>query len=214
MNYLQNDYGGWIGMIKIGDVRIRVSNIKNYGIRKEEVFFEKVYGRKRKEKVVEKEKSGSLTRALGKGLTKMIVAIAESERKTVEFIEKNGHYGDYYDYDYSFFPTEESLSVSKERANYVRRDKVYSIPVRLKKGESYFHALDKGDKIVEGSRINKANEDGIYYVYADDVSKKEDITTGIEKYLYVTTFQGDNYVFGKDKIDVDEKVEELDKRFS
>jgi len=160
-------------MIKIGDVRIRVSNIKNYGIRKEVVFFEKVYGRNRKERVV--EKSGSLGRALGEGLIKTMEFIADLDP---EFRGKEKH--DYHDYDYEYFHTEELVSVSDERASAVRDEVARSIYVYLKKGESYvlpgsgpplnergeessslaYHAIQEGN--YSGKKIMYADEDGVY----------------------------------------------------
>lgn len=206
-------------MIKIGDVRIRVSNIKNYGIRKEEVFFEKVYGRKQKEKLL--KKSGFSLKGFMEGFTAIKMPKGESED------------------DYDYFHNGELVSVSSARASLVKLGEAESIYAYLEKGELYVlpgsgpsediksniereesmrfyrdnpqYGTDASDFEV---KVIHAEEDGIYEIHGIKISKKEDITTGIEKYLYVTTFQGDNYVFGKDKIDVDEKVEELDKRFS
>lgn len=155
--------------VEFGDTRIKMSNIKNYGISSAPVYYARVF-----EKIE--------TEPAKKGLLWLIAGNPITWRDTGECIR---------------------LSESKEEAEklmerWVHVKGVYS---------SEAHYREVCCKIKRYVKTNGVISDGETAAKFEDV-----ITCKTVKYLYVTTFQNDNYRFYVDMVDFDihEKCKELD----
>lgn len=98
----------------------------------------------------------------------------------------------------------------------------------MEKDITYYYMTYSGDKELIGKLLyvkkgdpylseNKeqtiAEEDGVYRS-AYPIFENDDIRAHNLRYLYVTTFQNDNYTFYENEIDIDQKLEKLDNFFS
>lgn len=152
--------------IQFGDVRIKLSNIKNYGIDTCNASFVKVY-----------EYDAQI--------------VKEHERKQAD-IKKAGGLRALFYIPWSVDP-------------YVWKGKRAYISASNKRTESF-----NGD-VSEYWPSYKKNEDGT--IELDYQKTDDEVITEQQHYLYVTTYQGDNFRFIEHETDFDifEKCKELDK---
>jgi cold shock CspA family protein len=157
-------------IIKIGNTRIKLNNIKNYGISVQDRYYLKVYKSQKR-----------------KGILNQFLDIS--------------------DYIHNGMKTE----ISYATANDLLRGKTVEKQVFLNKGQ--FHYTNR---TVNGSNLEYAKYDGLHSIDSSesDESDKSDLIHIKEKYLYLTTYQKDKYTFYNSEIDIEEKLNELDKYLS
>lgn len=161
--------------IILGGERIKLSNIKNYGIASETVYYQKVYKFKPAEGVFGHHEFEDI-----------------GEWKEIPYLR-------YYDI--------------------ARGSKNYMHIIRASKGEP-IGVVDPSKRKMFETSYKHAKEDGIYDLnYLDDFSAvingnpvKSDVKEIKEDYLYITSYQGDNYKFSKNNaiFNIHEKLRELD----
>ncbi|MEA5093498.1 MAG: cold shock domain-containing protein [Sedimentibacter saalensis] len=153
--------------IQFGDVRVKLSNVKNYGISQDYYQYEKVFR----------------------------VWYNESTSKLGKLFNIK------YEFDWEFADKYERLYCNSEREKKIKAGECYSY-VYAEKDQAYSY---------EGNNLIFAKEPGIY---KSNIRRSclGDIVDLPEDYLYVTTYQGDNYKFRVNNGDFDiyKKLEELD----
>lgn len=158
--------------IILGNIRIRVSNIKSYGISSEERFYEKIY--------IGIEVSHSRS-----GLPKLLLG----EKYTTLELEWKG--------DMELIDDDRYSDISKK--NYYECDEEY----RRCGCKSMIYCNTY--KLYKKTGSNEILESDQFSTIDEVVLERRD------KYLYITTFQRDNYRFFEDEFNIFEKCRELDK---
>lgn len=177
--------------IKLGNVRLKANNIKDYGISEKEVYYQKVYQWRYR------EGSSKLDKFFGT------------------------RYIDYID-------TGEWYEINERRFNSIASgDESYYHVMKAKKGECigrYYEYYDSFDSYNNVSADIYAPYDGVFDLndskYNWHLTKRNqkagrgDVMKVTEEYLYITTYQGDNYVFNKSQADfnIHEKFKEIDEQ--
>lgn len=159
-------------IIILGNTRIRVNNIKNYGISSKIRPYEKIYG---VEKMVFVQKRKGLGKIFG-----------EEKR-----IEKN-------------------VLVWKGRLVAINDERLFRIDLE----DSYYYDPIT-DKQINRARKRYQNEKGELAEGFEWATRENSVVDKRVKYLYITTYQNDNFIFWEDEVnfDISEKCDELDKIF-
>lgn len=163
--------GGKKKFIILGDVRIRVNNIKNYGISSKQRAYEKIYT------LIEEEYNRS-------GLSKRLLGKTGYKRK----LEWNGELELLDDDRY-----EELEKASRNSSS----DRNVCYKLYRKKGSEEIRGFNRLD---------------VFSVNGSISADMRDVVFRKDKYLYITTFQRDNYVFFdcEEDFDISDKCRELD----
>jgi hypothetical protein len=169
--------------IVFGDSRIKLSNIKNYGINTESIYYQKVYVKKttkKKESILFFNWTSTKDEWVYEGHK---VNICES------------------DYNKAISSFTHDTSVVYKLGYFSKGDKCLVFSTLYVQGEPV------GKDYVEKA----APEDGVYQF--NEKATKEDFLTENEKYIYITTYQNDNFKFySKDMVgSLENKLSELDK---
>lgn len=172
--------------VKFGEVRIKLSNIKNYGVNVENKFYEKVY--KRQE-------------------------VKEYDNALLQFL------GGKISYRYTYYKDEE---ISSSRYDDIKKGVILPGKVFLLKGQEYLRLKSEilGNRILYRNETYKnvhtdncqyASVDGVYET--NKIAEQDDVFLKEISYMYVTTYQNDNFKFMQDleDWDVKKKCAELDK---
>lgn len=170
MNELKNK------VIILGDVRIKIGNIKNYGIAYENRLYWKVYRKKEA------------------SFWKDLFGYSEYEwKKEIRRIKDNEQVKTI-DLGSVFWKSYESVFVS-DNGNLLNAQRVQR------------RYLNENDQPGSDLRIARENSLGTDALLASDA-----MLLRKDKYLYVTTYQNDNFVFFdcESDFDIDEKCNELD----
>ena len=154
-----------VNFVKIGDNRIKISNIKNYGVSTKNLFYQKVY------KVVEER------------------TLLQRLLTSREWIE-----------------TENLVNINEVDAENIKNG-IQPLCVYRKKGSTISSQKDFNGNMFY---VN-AEKDGNYYLRIDEASARiTDLITKSVRYLYITTFQNDNYTFYEDEVDIDNIINMID----
>lgn len=155
--------------VAINDVRIRVSNIKNYGVAEETKYFSKVY--------------------------KILNCYTSEKERLEKNIEINKDEFDWVKSDkdapiYALFDEDdEDVFFDGSIGNY------YADFIEVPEG-IICHAIEREDFETAGDIMIKA--------------VPSDVWCEKKKYLYITTFQNDNFKFYDDEIDVEQILKKID----
>jgi CspA family cold shock protein len=168
--------------VQFGDTRIKLANIKSYGVSIHRTYFEKIY-----------EKVGELT---------------GDETGFIGFLKS---LVDWDEIEFQWQYKGRSFEVSEVQAAQILRGQSKRA-VYVKKGERY-KLMDNTDGSHTYERYHRADKDGIYCLERN--TEKTDLIIKDRQYLYITTYQNDNYRFYEDEVgfDINEKVRELDIAF-
>lgn len=190
--------------ITFGDVRIKLRNIKNYGISTEKFYYERVY------KVVYTKAKSKLWRFFGFEdtdiqKTDVYVEISENRFNSIKNREETaGHVifnkdkENHFYYDDNFFFNIGNVSILNANiANHAYTHNSYK--------------LSDTSEIVICLAYEKSTYDGKPYEKPLFYAKPDDVWCEKKKYLYVTTYQNDNFRFyDNDNLNIKEKINELD----
>lgn len=154
--------------IAINDVRIRVSNIKNYGVSEEKKYFSKVF-----------ELDSYYNR---ESRAEMNIEITKEEYEWVKSGKDAPAYA-------LFDENDENVLYDDYLGNYYAD--FHKVPEGI-----ICHAISTEDSFLDGEIMTKADPSDVW------CEKK--------KYLYITTYQNDNFKFYDDEIDVEQTIKKID----
>ncbi len=175
--------------VNIGGNRIKVSNIKNFGISYETEYYAKVY------KInIEEYGVGFLGGLLFATFDK---EIPESSYKVTDKTDTNY-----------------KMEISEDEYTKIKKGKILPIYAQVEK-DNICNCYVKRD-LYDGTYIILAQQKGKWedgeYVDGNilSVATPDDVFEEKIRYLYITTYQNDNFTFYEDECDIDEKLAELD----
>lgn len=168
--------------VSFGDVRIKVSNIKNYGIATEPCCFAKVYVEKTEERT-----HYSLIRRREKKYTAHLWVPSD-------------------DYKVRISRQEYEKVLNLTNAEFVGR---YVLIPKDKKYEGI--TFGEPITVLDDKVIVQQKGTALFIVGAGFLTSK-DVWIGERDYLYITTYQNDNFKFYRDEccFNIDEAIKELD----
>lgn len=180
---------GGKAFVNICGNRIKVSNIKHFGISSENKYYANVYK-------VKMEKRGGVGFAGAMFLLVFNQSVPEP----------------------TYFITEKKLTnykneISEEEYTNIKRG--VKMPIYLQvdsnemdKSHSKFEFVED---LIDGTYIVKSISKSVYTEGKIEVEATPDDVFKVEtRYLYITTYQNDNYTFTENECDIDEKLAELD----
>ena len=185
----------------IGNARIRVSNIKNYGLSSEL----RLYKRKSVWSTSEEEvrgwfnKNPRIEKRLNKQLTDNNHSTIVKLDETIE-IWDNIH-----NENYIYTPAQYMSQYMNDYNNIVDDRKAEAEIICEDEGAK--EELNNWDSVV--SWVKPSNAPVTWTYRADKIFFVKET-----KYLYITTYQNDNFKFFEDMIDVNQKLNEIDQLFN
>ncbi|MCL2416063.1 MAG: hypothetical protein FWD01_04530 [Defluviitaleaceae bacterium] len=219
------------GFIKLGDTRIRLSNIKSYGLSSEPYIYhiEKTAEETAKDKERERIRTAR-EQAEDKERERILESKEQAEDKERERIwtaEDNfaaigstigSTLGFLLEVGRSVFLASPTMDTSYQESQEKRRDKERKAAHEQKmQKRAVEREICEQERAAERAKYKQekrriANERAAVRRAEKLSDEKARQRMGTRKYLYVTTFQGDNYRFYEDKagFDIKKKCEELD----
>lgn len=159
--------------IAINDVRIKASNIKNYGVSED---------------------------------TKYLAAVYKIKYESIGFIFSHT--------EYSKEKTDKKVVIDKNEYDWIKNNGESPIYGLFDEDDSNVYIGDSAN-VPEGVICHAIEKrtDQYGFTYAGDTMIKatpEDVWCEKKKYLYITTYQNDNYKFYENEIDIDEVMKKID----
>ena len=189
--------------IKLGDTRIKLNNIKDYGVSKAESW----------STIYNIDIYTLISEDILFGLSKSI-QFKKSGQYQVELSDS-----DYVDNSMGLHWSKEDKFWMKVHENYEGKIYVCRCFVHVNdyvEARGYIAFRDKNsfDIILNSDRKREISDEGISSVYCSWTSGYQEIRRHqkISKYLYITTYQNDHYIFYEDEVDfnINEKLNLLD----
>ncbi|MBR3437911.1 MAG: hypothetical protein IKH13_00180 [Clostridia bacterium] len=203
--------------ITIGDTRLKSSNIKNYGISDKNIFWAHVYRYETKEKTYQtlfrhKEKTRQITN---------LVMISDEKDPcykmmiTQEIYEdanlNNKSYGRYFAFPADVFRKFKKIEYEAVLSPitytyYCHNFTYYGEPCSISSDSVI--VCEKKTEVIDFSNAPKR-----YYI--EEPLRPSDVFKTQERYLYITTYQGDNFQFFEyDGYEIDKEIKRLDSLLS